>query len=132
VVDGADPPGAATWGAAVDAATPGGTNVELVRVLSEHEVRIDVWERGVGTTLACGTGSCAVAAACWDWGIAGDPLVVHNPGGPLTVGSEDGSVVLRGPSRRVATVVVADAVLAARAAELRSRQVREAPRGAGS
>lgn len=132
VVDEADPPWAATWGAAVDAATPGGTNVELVRVLGGNEVRIDVWERGAGTTLACGTGSCAVAAACWDWGIAGDPLVVHNPGGSLTVGTENGSVVLRGPSRRVAAIVVADAILAARAAELRSLQDREAHRGAGS
>ncbi len=132
LVDEADPAWAARWGAAVDAATPGGTNVEVVRVLSRNEVHIDVWERGVGTTLACGTGSCAVAAACWDWGIAGDPLVVHNPGGALTVSTENGSVVLGGPSRRVAAVGVADAVLAARAAELRSVEEREAQSGAGS
>lgn len=120
VVDELDPAAAARWGAAVDASTPGGTNVEVVRVVDVHQVTMAVWERGVGMTLACGTGSCAVAAACWAFEIAGDPLVVQNPGGALTVRRHGESVVLRGPSRRVASVVVDEAIVVARAAELRS------------
>lgn len=131
VVDEIDPGLVARWGAAAEAAVPGGTNVEVVRVLDRHQVVMAVWERGVGTTLACGTGSCAVAAACWDCGLAGDPLVVQNPGGPLTVSREAESVVLRGPSRRVASVVVDEAILVARAAELRSKDGAAAGAAAG-
>ena len=42
---------------------PGGVNVEFVQVLSEKELRMRVWERGSGVTMACGTGACASAAA---------------------------------------------------------------------
>lgn len=101
-----DPAVVAGWGAAVDAATPGGTNVELVRIRNRGEVEMGVWERGAGVTPACGTGSCAAAVACWAWGLVDDPVVVHNPGGPLTVGRRGSSVVLGGPSRRVASVHV--------------------------
>lgn len=38
---------------------PGGVNVEFVQVLSEKELRMRVWERGSGVTMACGTGACA-------------------------------------------------------------------------
>ena len=41
-----------------------GVNTEFVRVLDEKTVEMRVWERGSGETLACGTGACAVAAAC--------------------------------------------------------------------
>jgi len=117
VVPSLDPVVAATWGAAVDAATAGGTNVELVQVLDRHTVEIGVWERGAGSTAACGTGSCAVAAACWDWDLVDAPLTVMNPGGPLVIDRGAGSVVLRGPSRRVASVTVDRRVLAARMAD---------------
>ena len=42
---------------------PGGVNVEFVQVLSEKELRMRVWERGSGETLACGTGACAAVVA---------------------------------------------------------------------
>lgn len=46
-----------------DKAFPDGTNVEFATVLSENRIRMRVWERGSGITMACGTGACATAAA---------------------------------------------------------------------
>jgi diaminopimelate epimerase len=93
-----------TLGPAVAGLPPGGTNVELCRQLADRIVVV-VWERGVGRTLACGTGACAVAAAACDTGRArfGEPLVVALPGGPLeiTVAPGTRSVQMRGPARRV-------------------------------
>ena len=43
---------------------PQRTNVEFVTVVSRGHVRVRVWERGAGITMACGTGACAVAVAC--------------------------------------------------------------------
>jgi diaminopimelate epimerase len=95
--------------APVVATTPsGGTNVEVCRVeATEKGTRIEVvvWERGVGRTLACGTGACAVAAAACATGRApfGSPIVVGLPGGDLevTVGAERRDLVMRGEARRV-------------------------------
>ena len=44
-----------------------------------------VWERGVGETLACGTGACAAAAAAFVWGMVGNHVTVNQPGGNATV-----------------------------------------------
>jgi diaminopimelate epimerase len=71
-----------------------------------------VWERGVGPTLACGTGACAAAAAVHAWGEVGHRVRVHNPGGPLEVTLRDGSVELAGPTQRIADVIVDASVLA--------------------
>ena len=93
-----------TLGPAVARLVPGGTNVELCRQLSDRIVVV-VWERGVGRTLACGTGACAVAAAACDTGRArfDVPVTVALPGGPLeiTVAATTRAVRMRGPARRV-------------------------------
>lgn len=72
------------------------------------ELSLRVWERGVGTTLACGTGTCAAAVAAADWGEVGRRVRVHNPGGVLevTLGPGDQPIRLSGPVRKVADVVV--------------------------
>jgi diaminopimelate epimerase len=101
------------WAAAVDGATPGGCNVELVRVTGPQALELTVWERGAGATLACGTGSCAAAVACAAWGLVGLPTAVANPGGILEVDERSGAVYLAGPSRRVAEVRVDLAALGA-------------------
>jgi diaminopimelate epimerase len=91
-------------GPAVAALPPGGTNVELCRQLPDR-IAVAVWERGVGPTLACGTGACAVAAAACDTGRArfGAPITVALPGGLLeiTVAPGTRAVRMRGPARRV-------------------------------
>jgi diaminopimelate epimerase len=91
-------------GPRVAALPPGGTNVELCRD-EGGRIAVTVWERGVGRTLACGTGACAVAAAACDTGRArfGVPIRVALPGGELeiTVAPGTRAVRMRGPARRV-------------------------------
>jgi diaminopimelate epimerase len=101
-------------GAGLDRSAPGGANVEFVwRAAVDGELALRVWERGVGETLACGTGTCAVAAAAHAHGEAGRTVRVHNPGGPLDVELGDGGIFLAGPTQTVGAVSVDETVLAA-------------------
>lgn len=83
-----------------------GTNVELCRhAAGSRRIDVVVWERGVGRTLACGTGACAVAAAAAAEGRVpyGAEIEVVLPGGSLwiQVSRERGETQLRGPARHV-------------------------------
>lgn len=84
-----------------DAAGP--ANVEAVAVRSRRELGLRVDERGVGETLACGTGSCAaVAAALADGRLDGSrPIAVRLPGGRLTVTPAGDRYILAGPAEYV-------------------------------
>ena len=77
---------------------PEGTNTEFVRVINRTALRLRVWERGIGETLACGTGACAAAAAAIRTGRcdAGKDILVKLPGGDLTVHESDGQMTLTG------------------------------------
>ena len=82
-------------------AFPGGVNVEFVQVLSERELRMRVWERGSGVTMACGTGACAAAAAAVELGLcpAGEEIRVRCLGGELSIlCREDGTLAMAGPA----------------------------------
>jgi diaminopimelate epimerase len=82
---------------------PRGTNVEFAHVASDG-IDVVVWERGVGITLACGTGACAVAAVACDKGLAprATRVPVRLPGGTLDVTiAEGGQATMRGPARYV-------------------------------
>jgi diaminopimelate epimerase len=89
----------------VSAGLPGGANIEFVQQLAPDHFKVVVWERGVGRTLACGTGAGAVAVAAARAGLAAfdTPLKVELPGGILeiTVQKSDLHVTLVGPARRV-------------------------------
>jgi len=86
---------------------PGGINVEFVtQGPGADALTLRVWERGVGETEACGTGSGAAAAAAHSWGLVGDRVAVHNPGGTLEVVLAGDRVELSGPVHRVAGLVV--------------------------
>lgn len=98
-------------GEAVNAKVDGGANVNLVTVAAGGQgIAVRTYERGVGPTLACGTGACASAEAARAWGLAGRPdrrVPVAMPGGraEVTLGDAPGAeIVLRGPSVLVATV----------------------------
>ena len=92
--------------AAADAETAGDRNVEFVLAgPGTDELTLRVVERGVGETAACGTGACAAAWAAHEWGLVGDRVTVHMPGGRLDVDLGD-TLSLTGPARYVATVQV--------------------------
>ncbi|HET6750407.1 MAG TPA: diaminopimelate epimerase [Actinomycetes bacterium] len=94
-------------------AFPEGTNVEFVQVVDDGVVRQRTWERGVGETLACGSGACAVAAASQARGLAGRPLRVELRGGHLELDwTPGGGVRLSGPAREVAHGTIAPDLLA--------------------
>ncbi len=83
-------------------AFPERTNVQLFEVIDRGHVRIEIWERGAGYTLASGTSASAVAAACMRAGLVDDQVTVQMPGGNLEVRREkSGNLVQAGPARRV-------------------------------
>lgn len=78
---------------------PQGTNVEFVRLLGPAEAELRVWERGVGETLACGSGIVATAAVVAALSGATEPITVTTRGGAASAFARDGSWFLRGPAR---------------------------------
>jgi diaminopimelate epimerase len=68
---------------------PRRTNVQIIRVVDRHTVEALIWERGAGYTLASGTSSCAVAAACVQAGLTERRVQVRMPGGTLEVHVDD-------------------------------------------
>lgn len=92
-------------GPELETRVPGGQNVEFVALgPGPDELTMRVWERGVGETLACGTGACAAAVALAHWARVGRRVTVHQPGGDAVVELRpDGGVVLAGPTVRIAS-----------------------------
>jgi len=82
---------------------PKKTNVEFVTVNNENEVEMRVWERGVGQTLACGTGACATGVASVLTGQTSRDVTVHLKGGDLKVvwNEEDNHVYMTGEAKEV-------------------------------
>ena len=90
-------------GAAIetDPMFPAGTNVEFVRVADDQQLDMRVWERGVGETLACGTGAAAVVAAAAAVNRSESVATVRLPGGSIEVEIDEGIAWLTGPARTV-------------------------------
>lgn len=83
---------------------PKKTNFEVARVVSPDEIEVRVWERGVGETLACGSGACATGVVAHLLGFTGKSATIHLPGGMLTVKWVPTSeVYLQGTARTVFT-----------------------------
>ena len=88
----------------VHGAFPKKTNTEFVQVKDDSHVRMRVWERGAGITLACGTGSCATAVACILNGKTKRQVEVELDGGKLLIKwAEDNHVYMAGPATKVFT-----------------------------
>ena len=88
-------------------AFPNRTNVQFVEVRGPHRIRIEIWERGAGYTLASGTSSCAAAAVCRRRGLVRSPVTVEMPGGELRVAvRDDWSLRMEGPVAAVARGVL--------------------------
>ena len=82
---------------------PRRVNAGFMEVIGRHAVRLRVWERGVGETLACGTGACAAAVAGILRGELDSPVTVHTRGGALLIGwaGTSQAVLLTGPAETV-------------------------------
>jgi carbamoyl-phosphate synthase large subunit len=82
---------------------PNGVNTEFVRVVNESTLKMRVWERGSGETMACGTGACAAAVAAVLNGFCekGSDITVKVRGGDLIVNYTDESIILTGDAKLV-------------------------------
>jgi len=86
-------------------AFPGGCNIEFAEVRSDGTIRMRVWERGSGITLACGTGACATVVAAMSTGRVSrsGAVSIEMDGGWLSIAwnESDGHVMMTGPAARV-------------------------------
>ena len=81
---------------------PDRANIEFISLRAPDEIRMRVWERGAGITIACGTGACASAVAAARTGLTGRKVKVHLDGGILDIEwRDDGGVTMTGPSSYV-------------------------------
>lgn len=80
---------------------PERTNVEFVNVLGTDHLRMRVWERGAGITLACGSGACAVAVAAHLRGLTGRSVEIDVDGGRLSIDWREDGVWMTGPVAHV-------------------------------
>lgn len=101
----ASPQQAQTLGPRVELDTrfPNRTNVQFLQVIDSANIRIEIWERGAGYTLASGTSSCAAAAVAHRLGLCGPSVTVHMPGGRLHIEiSPEFAATMAGPVSKVA------------------------------
>lgn len=76
-------------------------NAGFMQVVDRHTIRLRVYERGAGETLACGTGACAAAVAGIRLGLLDSPVQVHTRGGPLRVAWDGRQLRMSGPATTV-------------------------------
>ena len=77
-------------------------NVGFAEVVSRSKVNLQVWERGVGLTLACGSGACAAAVAGSVTGLTDNNVCVVQPGGELSIEFDcSGELLMTGPAEIV-------------------------------
>ncbi len=93
----------------VDARFPNRTNVQFMKVLGRHDIRIEIWERGAGYTLASGSSASASAAVAMKLGLCDSPVTVHMPGGDLLIEIDgDYAVTMAGPVAKVCEGTISD------------------------
>ncbi|MEM9797338.1 MAG: diaminopimelate epimerase [Pseudomonadota bacterium] len=80
---------------------PERTNVQVAHLVAPDRLRMRVWERGVGVTLASGSSACAVAVAAARRGITGRAVTLHLDGGDLRIDWRDDGVWMTGPTAHV-------------------------------
>jgi diaminopimelate epimerase len=90
-----------------DSRFPDRTNVQFMQVLDRGNVRIEIWERGAGYTLASGSSSTAAAAVAHRLGLCDERINVHMPGGTLNI-QFDGELraTMSGPVKKVCSGIV--------------------------
>lgn len=87
----------------------GRMNLQLCNVVNREKLKIEIYERGSGYTLASGTGACAAAAAAYRMGLTENKMAVEMPGGELLIEiTEDGTIYMTGTVKRVGTFTLAE------------------------
>jgi diaminopimelate epimerase len=76
-------------------------NAGFMQVLDQHTIKLRVYERGAGETLACGTGACAAVVAGIRRGLLASPVKVYTRGGALTIAWENNELTMTGPATTV-------------------------------
>jgi diaminopimelate epimerase len=85
-----------------DSRFPHRTNVQFLRIIDRENIRIEIWERGAGYTLASGSSSTAAAAVAYKLNLCDPDITVHMPGGNLTIRlSQNFAATMTGPVSRV-------------------------------
>jgi len=87
----------------INKAFPKKTNVEFAEIVDRENIKMRVWERGAGITLACGTGACATLVAAVLNGLTERAATVELPGGPLKIewSAENNRIYMTGPAEMV-------------------------------
>ena len=82
---------------------PEKTNVHFCQILNRDNIKVKVWERGAGPTLACGTGACAIHVAAYKLGLCNSVTIVSLPGGNLKIdwSKDDSEVMMTGNAKKV-------------------------------
>ncbi len=82
---------------------PEKTNVHFCQILNRDNIKVKVWERGAGPTLACGTGACAIHVAAYKLGLCNPQTIVTLPGGNLKIdwSKDDCEVMMTGNAKKV-------------------------------
>ena len=82
---------------------PEKTNVHFCKIQNRENIKVKVWERGAGPTLACGTGACAIHVAAYKLGLCNKETIVTLPGGNLKINwsKEDCEVMMSGNAKKV-------------------------------
>lgn len=81
---------------------PNRINVQFLQVLDRQNIKIEIWERGAGYTLASGSSSCAAASAAYKLGLVDDTVKVHMPGGEIEIEIEGDCVFMTGSVSAIA------------------------------
>ena len=88
---------------------PNRTNVQFLKVLDRNNIKIEIWERGAGYTLASGSSGSAAAAVARKRGFCDSQITVHMPGGEISISvNEQFEIVMVGPVTRIAEGQLSD------------------------
>ncbi len=82
-------------------------NMQLLQVIDRNNIRIEIYERGAGYTLASGSSSCAAASVAYKLGLVDNDITVHMPGGELFIQiDQDGMINMTGPVKKIGTITL--------------------------
>ena len=96
-------------GPLIESCFPHGVNAHFIRSDGDSGIELSVWERGAGITQACGSGATVSAQRAHEWGLAGETVPVHMPGGTVEIDvatSEHQTARLRGEATFVGAIEV--------------------------